>query len=385
MGVHIKREFYPVGQGAFYSERLFNSCRIIYDCGGNSPQYKNAIDENTKKNEDIEILFISHFHADHINGLPYLLKRVNVKKIVIPYMDNTAKQISVLMNRVCFEDIDIDEFGFVERFIIDPSTILREIAPEIDIIQVGSTDEGLDSDEPTMDVSTDESKIDRKFLVEDIPNTIRSGRSIKISGKHEELELLWELKPYNINYSEYSRKLINELSSIGIDIKRLSDSGYYDSKKNEIIKCYVKAIGSKKKFNICSMMLLSYTKCDIRCWMGIYSDCDISGRISDFSGCLYCGDADLNSDFTINLVPLIKKYIGLLQIPHHGSKYNYNEALVMELLAQKKGKAIISVGLDDKRYNHPDKSVITSLLSNLVTTYIIDKIKVTFKYTFYKR
>ena len=172
---------------------------------------------------------------------------------------------------------------------------------------------------------------------------------------------------------------------MGIDIKLLSDSCYYVSKEKEIIDCYEKVIGSRdKKFNINSMMLLSYTRCDINCWMGVYSDYNIGGRISDFSGCLYCGDADLNSGFATELMPSIKKYIGLLQIPHHGSEYNYNETLVMDLLAKKWGKAIISAGLNDKRHGHPDKSVVTSLLSNLITTYIVDNVKISFKYTLYK-
>jgi|GEM_PF-2822984 len=383
--MHIWREFYPVGQGAFYSERLFEGCRIIYDCGGNSPQYKHAINKNTYKNENIEMLFISHFHADHINGVPHLLKRVKVKKIIIPYMDDAAKHISVLMNRVCFDEMDTAELELTARFIIDPIAFLREYAPEAEVIQVSSVDEGFNFEESVMDARAEVPNFDEAFRVENIPSTIRSGHTINIYGNRRITELLWELKPYNINCSKYKQGLINELSRVGIDINRLSDSNYYISKKNILIKCYEKIIGGKQKFNINSMMLLSYTKCNLACWMGIYSDYQISGRFSDFPGCLYCGDADLKSNFVVKLIQSVKKYMGLLQIPHHGSEHNYNEALVMELLAKKRGKAIISAGIDDKRHCHPDKSVLTSLLSNLITTYIVDKEKVSFEYTLFKR
>ena len=82
----LKRTIHPVGQGAFYSEQFFNKeietplFTAVYDCGGQIANLKIEID----KISDVDILFISHFHDDHIKGLPFLIPKKNPKKIVFP-------------------------------------------------------------------------------------------------------------------------------------------------------------------------------------------------------------------------------------------------------------------------------------------------------------
>src|ERR1700692_851721 len=86
-----------VGCGdAFGSGGRFNTCfhlvgneiNALIDCGATSlvAMNKLAIDRN-----DIDVVFISHFHADHIAGLPffileanYVLKRERALTIVGP-------------------------------------------------------------------------------------------------------------------------------------------------------------------------------------------------------------------------------------------------------------------------------------------------------------
>ena len=95
------RSFLPVGQGAFYLEQ-FNSnvdrVNVVYDCGSLTDVkiVQKAIRSNFSKDEEIEIVFISHVDQDHINGLEYLLKYCNVKKIVFPYTKIKDKIARVL-------------------------------------------------------------------------------------------------------------------------------------------------------------------------------------------------------------------------------------------------------------------------------------------------
>lgn len=85
-GVNVViRSFLPVGQGAFYLEQfMFNEekINIIYDCGSNTDckLVEGQIRDNFEEGAKIHAVFLSHLDADHINGLPYLLKRCNVKK-----------------------------------------------------------------------------------------------------------------------------------------------------------------------------------------------------------------------------------------------------------------------------------------------------------------
>ena len=92
--MEVTRIIHPVGQGGFYTETLSNGnqeATFVYDCGGFDKEKKKMTDyldsflhsENAIKNpgdsgkKKIEAVFISHFHADHINGLQYLLDKAS--------------------------------------------------------------------------------------------------------------------------------------------------------------------------------------------------------------------------------------------------------------------------------------------------------------------
>jgi hypothetical protein len=88
-------EFHPVGQGCFYTGTIKNGGRIknkfhfVYDCGTKSKMF--FLDKEIKKyknqleNNSIDLLIISHFDEDHVNGVIDLLKNTHCKRLVIPY------------------------------------------------------------------------------------------------------------------------------------------------------------------------------------------------------------------------------------------------------------------------------------------------------------
>jgi ribonuclease BN (tRNA processing enzyme) len=81
----MTRTFHPIGQSAFYSEKFESGFTIVYDCGGSTKAIvEQEIQNSFEKDEKIDIVFISHFHNDHINGLEFLLKYCDVQKVVLP-------------------------------------------------------------------------------------------------------------------------------------------------------------------------------------------------------------------------------------------------------------------------------------------------------------
>lgn len=100
-GLKNVRYQHPVGQGGFHTAFIENDGQrltYVYDCGTNSGQkFVNReidafIDDRStpthSKNGHIHLLFLSHFDADHINGLEHLLKKAKkVHRVVIPYLD----------------------------------------------------------------------------------------------------------------------------------------------------------------------------------------------------------------------------------------------------------------------------------------------------------
>ncbi|MCQ4161878.1 MBL fold metallo-hydrolase [Roseomonas sp. GC11] len=96
----ISIEFWPIGQGGFTSINIKinkKSYNIVYDCGTNSSTrfLKKSIEryENKNKNENenekkIDIMVISHFHEDHVNGFVCLAKKFDIKMLIIPAFDD---------------------------------------------------------------------------------------------------------------------------------------------------------------------------------------------------------------------------------------------------------------------------------------------------------
>ena len=73
--MEVTRVFHPVGQGGFYTEAFDDNHMVVYDCGGTSHiDVERCIDSlfTEQKSPQIEAVFISHLHEDHINGLQYL-------------------------------------------------------------------------------------------------------------------------------------------------------------------------------------------------------------------------------------------------------------------------------------------------------------------------
>lgn len=98
MNYSITRTIQSVGQGGFYTEifdipnhegGMTHRC-VLYDCGSASRSEPKRTIESALYDEprlDIDILFISHFDDDHVNGIAELSKRHKIKHIVIPQIE----------------------------------------------------------------------------------------------------------------------------------------------------------------------------------------------------------------------------------------------------------------------------------------------------------
>ena len=88
---------------------------------------------------------------------------------------------------------------------------------------------------------------------------------------------------------------------------------------------------------------------------------------------MYTGDVDLTGiDIIIDIESRLNKagvlsYIGTLQIPHHGSKHNFDKSI---LYISNISYAIFSFGLGNT-YGHPEYTVIKEVQNNNITPYLI--------------
>ena len=92
----FKRILHPVGQGAFFTEQFLDESgkvvyNVVYDCGSFTSQpnlLEYEIRNTFERNAHIDLLFISHFDEDHVNGLMTLQNQTKIDKdtkVIIPF------------------------------------------------------------------------------------------------------------------------------------------------------------------------------------------------------------------------------------------------------------------------------------------------------------
>lgn len=143
MGIYVEiisiNTFYPAGHGTFFAGDLirWNDEKVIfswvYDCGSKRRSWLSDLIESYKysrftihslpkeKHEKIDMLCISHFDADHVNGLEKLLSEFSVDTLVLPYLPlNTRLEIALAL------DLDATGDTSAMLFTIDPIGFLSQ-------------------------------------------------------------------------------------------------------------------------------------------------------------------------------------------------------------------------------------------------------------------
>lgn len=366
--MRMLRTFHPIGQGGFYSERFIfqgeDNINIIYDCGSatNDEIVEQEIMTTFEKGEVIHALFISHFHADHINGIEFLLDYCHVEKIFFPLITDEHKlllKIKLLIGQ------DSNEFLF--NFIDNPKKAIRTLwkskenrkkFPKLIAVSWNEKNE-----------QNEERENNEELYVKIIPSGLNVTQ--KISKKL--CKFLWEYVPYNferINRLKELKKQPPFNSNSFEDLcSLLQDKDTRETTIKNIKKAYMKVPGG---LNSNSMTLYSgmNSKRELSVFQGTRKKnyclpcyrmdyCLPCCRVSNV-GCLYTGDYDASKVDTFN--DLKRKYeyywysIKFIQVPHHGSEKNFNSGF----LGVDK-YFIISVGLKN-RYKHPSVQVINEIL-----------------------
>lgn len=376
----LERIFHPVGQGAFYSEthgtRDCYPATIVYDCG--SLTSKQNIKESiirTFSRERVEILFISHFHADHYNGMEY----IKPKYIVLPRLNEYEKIFFGICSKLGGGSFDVNY-----------EDSLREMFPRAWFIYVQQvTDEEGEPGVLVLDPEG-EAAIPREG---ETTRTIESGTRLRMWWNPK-----WVYVPIN---PKLDAALIGNfkqrLEEAGIEYASLlapANASYFDMHR-EIIERVYREVGRPNEYSMAVYsgpwsVCQEFSERYLRYKKGGHFSINHVESYSEprhwpFCGCLYLGDMNLK-EASDTQSQVLKKIYSLLpshvyeclctiQVPHHGSLENFNSALLswydQNRDCWKPWKwpmlYVISAG-DPNQYRHPSEKVLEKLVNHHTVT-----------------
>lgn len=351
------RTFHPVGHGAFYTERFYDGLgkcifTAVFDCGcfeaakkgvNHHLNHINTTIQNTfNANDVIDVLFISHFHTDHINGIDFLLKHCDIKRIYIPILTPRVILEAFLFN--CIQTGSTDNIGneLIEKFATSQ-------IPNVTQIRSNRTNQ-------------------KEVQLKEVEITLNHNRFLSSHSRLCHSNISWTFIPFNLLEGQMNNLLYKRSPLKGLVRNRQVDfvklHKFITSKSiSQLQQIYKQAL--KVEHNSYSMTVLSYysqynpKNTQYQIWWNN----NIIQNIS-LINCLYMGDFEANANYpkrNKNIENLKSYYakkwkeIGLLQVPHHGSKHNYDDKLydIQRL-------CVISHGDPDK-YHHPDICVVNRI------------------------
>lgn len=357
MELQVIRTIHPIGQGAFYTETLHrpgsnDDKHIVYDCGvlPLSNRLKEEVGNILPKGSIIDVLFISHFHADHVNGIKLLAERHKIKHVVVPQIDD-YEWFYIMENYLTTDIADVNIVSDVRAAIGDAKLI--QVEP------IGENKNGVVSDEPT--------------ALDSFNGTLINGLSpLAIDSKDY---ALWHYIVVNPLLKGDLETLKRELQNIDYDGRKLTiddlqNPDILTAVRKDIQAVYEKVFKGGNEYSMCMLSEQaerkqheSYSRYNKRFLHRM--NCEYyrhryeEYRIYDVDGGLYCGDADfLHCDTLECLKERLGERVlnvGLLQLPHHGSKENFN----IDMLSWLKNLQVsFACYGSPNRYNHPSSDIM---------------------------
>lgn len=363
-----KRIFHPVGHGAFYTEQFYTDDNtqpcftVVFDCGRfeaaksgwSYTQYKAAIERYVSNHsglifgEKIDILFISHFHTDHINGIDYILQNYDVRKIVVPVITPfvVLDALSLVQDRSLIGDILLfinkltkGEFSDKVCSVDIPDDSINDEINDVDCM--GENFNDLKSiNKPTR--LTYSTWYYKPYCFVDVNKKIQLENSLRAV-----------FPQIFVNNEINLDKLLNEIEVSGVDAFKQQYKNVFGDNHNSYSVTLFSGISCNK---------LCHKKCHIKTFDSNRNLVEMENSQLCRVNCLYMGDYIALGNGLNSLKLFYKsewKNIGMLQVPHHGSEKNSND----ELYSDRERICIISADTTDK-YSHPDQAVLDAISRN---------------------
>ena len=378
MAIRLERTIWPVGHGAFYTEQFKDGDNVlftaVYDCGSYQKRtLRHCIDEFVQNSgaKQINALFISHFHFDHVNALDYLLSKIYVENLFIPQL--TDDYILSILGTCTYIRAAGDQIAALD--------VLRRLYSGNGLDNVGHIYEVPQVNEDNLQ--------EENYREQDYQGSYKYEKAPLIYSPNP----IWEYIPCNI--FAHNKSLVDKFIDNGfgdwngnVDINRVFDEllkgnwsnlqAFYDEVfphgHNEYSMTVYSGFSPKVTVkgitaNVNIFPMVSYKGVDL-------NQQNITTVLSEDIGCIYTGDFEAQrhvqelKQFYCQNHGVWRRAI-TLQIPHHGSYNNF----VDDLYDFRKLTFLSSAVRD--RDHHPHLQTIIGITSKSCPVVIVrdDKIE----------
>lgn len=315
--MEAKFTFHPVGQGLFYSGQIKNAkneFNFVYDCGStNVKNIRNCTELYKEFNfeKTIDLLILSHLHADHINGIEFLIDNgFIIKKVIMPYV-STIQRLYLALSETTQKQWYYD-------FLANSKKIFKDANELIELMENSDT------------------------------NNIKKE-------KYEEWN--WEFVFYNKVIDDfYFSGFRNKLESINYG-KQLPDEELLEiiteKNKRDKFKSAYYYLKPELDNNINNSSIVLFHSPSLK-------NANKAPDSKNFAGHLLTGDISFRDCYLDNISNYFKDYLNsimIFQLPHHGSIKNWDHR-ILEVFNQ---TCIYFYCGRHKGWQHPNPNVVKKI------------------------
>ncbi|WP_189436882.1 hypothetical protein [Pseudovibrio japonicus] len=399
--IQFEYRFHPVGQGLFSSGQIFDErtetpvFTWVYDCGSSTSietvkrEIKNfrSFFKTTTATEKppIDLLVISHFDEDHINGIVELLRAFQVKTIFLPYIPFIERIQLMLTNST---SVSIR----TASFLLNPVGFIKAVAGEegIQVVFVPQTSSDSPDDGTPLNLRRlpEETRFETDWGEEnqkDINRQLSLGALFSEPNSVFTYETFWEFIPYFPPYNLKKRKKISSkfVKRISLLVRYLINPKTLNQHRERALdiikKRYDKEFGrSAPQRNRISLMLYaaplignpflysysSRARREVKA-----SQPEEHQKLLPFenrTGVFYTGDGHLKEKGRVDHFMKFfraKQRIsnaGVFQVMHHGAKGNYRTGFASSV---RPAISVFSADKNGKQHGHPNGCVVLEFSS----------------------
>ena len=379
--------FHPVGQGLFYSGLIqkttdgnFRQFSFVYDCGTSSScrrsfrrevdDFKGLLPSWKKRKKRLDLLIVSHLHDDHVNGLYYLFRDLEVDTVIMPFMEQALRLLAWTESP--------GKEPFIRDFYADPAGWFSERGVRR-ILLIGSR--GYDSSR-----KYDDPPLERNQRAADREEIRIASGDIKKEAYINDTRILWLESPTEIRWASFwtfrfSSLPLPELEEFSFTAKAflneydcsVRDVFYSRKMKEELAGRLGKVLKAGKAINRTSLVMVhepnTFYKTHFSAWNMPFIDepwymakeedkksYDL-GVFSEMArATVLTGDIELENEDEMRKLGLDRPgSCKVFQYPHHGAPDALPYKLESKILP-KNTVTVFSAGIVNK-YGSPDPGV----------------------------